>query len=378
MLKKVLSAILCVLILFTLLSFNTVSATETEEKKEKCVVYLDTVTAKTGDFVIVSLNIKNNPGIMAMTISITYDSSALTYKRYYYGDVFEDYTLAAHPTRNIIRLVISETKDLHEDGTIIRMRFQVAEKATAELHEMTVKYSSGDFCNNDLERIMPEIQAGGVEVEYNGSNCPHRSYGEWKESFSPTCTDNGAEQRECIKCGHVEIRDTEPLGHTYSDKWTVDVPATKENPGSMSRHCIRCSATTDETTFTLEQSEDSGIDNTPDAEVPKNDKIDSIIEEQNPGAVEEVENMGKKPEKKPDNNKNNSDENDKDKSEENNKTDEQIKDIIEALTPDKDSEAAEEQVLNIIEKLREAIPQLNTLINIFEFFISILILIVLL
>lgn len=400
MLKKALSLIISILIAFSVFSFN-ISATE--QGKGEFIVAVDTVQANAGDSVIVKLRVKNNPGIMAMTISITYDSSVLEFQRYYYGKVFEDYTLKEHPTRNIIRLVISEEQDTYGDGAIVGIQFKVAADAEAKLHGMTVEYSSGDFCNYDLERLMPKIESGGVEVAYNGHNCGHRKYGEWTENMAPTCTENGAEQRICEKCGHTEIRDKAATGHDYSDKWVVDIPATKDKAGTMSRHCKNCTATTDETTFTLEQSDEGKIDNKEDAVVPDNDVIKDIIIEQHPdinpsdpnGDKETASDTESKP-SKPQNptsqvsdtqisskeessditssstESTSSSENNTNKTEEEasseysdnpnfKEVNKQVKDILDILYPDK---ANDETAIKIAEKLYDVFPQFDTILTV--------------
>lgn len=366
-------------------SSTTSSSSSSEESKPEppkgdFTVQVDTAKANAGDPVIVLLRIINNPGVMAMTISITYDSSALDYQYYYPGtEVFSDYTVKEHPSRNIIRLVISEETDKYNDGLIVGFRFNVAKDAEAKLHEMTVEYSSGDFCNNDLVRLMPKIVSGGVDVAYNGTNCGHRKCSDWTEIIAPTCTTEGAEQRTCAKCGHIELRNTDPAGHDYEDKWTVDIPATKDSAGTMSRHCKNCESTTDETNFTLQNSEDGNIQNEANGSVPDNDITSGIIVEQHPDLNKDETVSSEKP--------TSSDETasaDKDNSEissnsqdasqdinneslkEQEKTEEQIKDIIEIIAPDKTDEEKAEITISINQKLREVFPKIDTITKVFR------------
>lgn len=360
MLRKILSFIICIA-----LSLSVFSASFTVSAAEDCTVSVETVTAKTGEIAFVRLYIDNNPGIMAMTISITYDSSALEFANYYYGNVFNDYTVAAHPTRNIIRLVICERKDRTDDGRIITIKFNVAENAEYGLHEMTVDYSAGDFCNYNLERIMPKIVSGGVNVEYNGNNCSHKSFGEWEEKIAPSCKKEGVDQRACKKCGYLEYRSSDPVGHEFSDKWTVDIPATADSAGTMSRHCIRCDATTDETTFTIEQTDKGSIDNTVDAVVPENDVIKEIIKEQHP----DIDDPYSNPNGEKDENNGLSQSGDTDE------TQEQIENFIGILSHDDEDSA--ESAMSVSEKLREAIPKIDKLLYGFKIALIALIVIIL-
>ena len=371
--KKIISCLLCLVLIFSLFcgSFN-VSAVG-----EECEIFADKITAIPGDTVIVNLNIKNNPGIMAMTISVTYNASALEYVDYNYGDVFTDYTVAAHPNRNPIRLVISQKKDFLGDGVIASFVLKVKNNAECELHEISVDYSSGDFCNNDLVRLMPTIIPGGVDVQFNGSNCSHKNYSEWEKIVEPSCEGEGAYSRTCKKCGHFDSKPIDPVGHEFSPDWIVDIPATKEEPGTMSRHCIRCEKVTDETNFFLEDVEDAEIDNKYEGEVPKNDVISDIIIEQHPEIDFDNLNSNSNTSSKPSNTNNDSskpNKNDKENSNNNSSKDDEnssdaepnesdkentenkIEDLFEILTPDDDNAQKAQSVANF---LREKIPNFD-------------------
>lgn len=429
MLNKILSVIISVLIVFSGFSLNVFaessdssasSETTSQAPKGDFIVSADTVSGNVGNSVLVKLRVKNNPGVMAMTISITYDSSSLRYRGYYVGKVFSDYTVKAHPDRNIIRLVISEEHDVYGDGAIVGFIFRIADNAEAKLHEVSVEYSSGDFCNNNLERLMPKIEPGGIEVAYNGTNCGHRKFTEWIENMPPTCTDNGVEQHECTLCGHVELRETEPTGHDFSDKWTVDVPATEDTPGVMSRHCKNCNFTTDETNFTLEQSDKGNIDNNKDTIVPDNEVIKDIIIQQHPdinpsspnstpsgsedktsssetsstesskptestsdtskdtASSENIDSSekGSSSETTTSKNETSTDTNTTGNLKEQDTTQEQIKDIIEIISPDKSEEDAADTAVNVTQKLREVFPKIDEMVKIFKTSIIILLILI--
>ncbi|MBR7133919.1 MAG: hypothetical protein IKD04_10360 [Clostridia bacterium] len=280
MLKRLAVLILCICLIFGGVFGINASA----EVIRGGHIKIDTVSGVTGNSVLVAVRIKDNPGIMAITVSITYNSKALTYEKFYLGNVIEDYTVVAHPDKNIIRFVNCESSDINKDGVLLYLRFKIKEDAEAELHEIGLEYSEGDFCNWDLDKIMPEVTTGGVDVAFNGNNCSHKKYGEWTVAAEPSCEEKGAEQAVCQKCGNVKLRDTDPIGHEYSDQWTVDKEATKEAPGEMSRHCIRCSKTVDRITFNLEQSEEGKIENKPGTQIPVTDKFaEEIFKEQYPG-----------------------------------------------------------------------------------------------
>ena len=60
------------------------------------------------------------------------------------------------------------------------------------------------------------------------------------EIVEPTCTEGGYTLHKCNLCGHTyKDNATEPLGHNYGE-WTVTVPAECESAGEEIRTCGRC------------------------------------------------------------------------------------------------------------------------------------------
>lgn len=277
--KKIISVLL-VLCLITGICTSQLSVSAKTVEKSKITV--GTVSAVSGDTVVVPITMIENPGIMALTVSITYDSDILEYVSFYIGEIVYDYMVVDHPDKNLIRFVSCERQDKTANGALIRLKFKVKDTAEAGLTPISIEYSAGDFCNYNLDKIMPEIVPGGIDVAYNGSNCKHKSYGEWTIAAEPSCEENGAEQRICKTCGHIELRDTDPIGHIYSDTWTVDRPATAEQDGIMTRYCIRCDDYVDRITFSLAQSDEGGFENEVNATVPVNKFTESIFKEQYP------------------------------------------------------------------------------------------------
>lgn len=62
-------------------------------------------------------------------------------------------------------------------------------------------------------------------------------FSEWTETEAATCTEKGAERRDCSRCEHYETREVEALGHNYKD--TVTTPTCTEQ-GYTTHTCTRC------------------------------------------------------------------------------------------------------------------------------------------
>ena len=78
----------------------------------------------------------------------------------------------------------------------------------------------------------------------NGAPSGH-TYGEWQEIKAASCEEGGKEKHICDVCNAFEERDTNPLGHSWNDDFTVDTKPTCTEPGSKSIHCDRCDAKKD-------------------------------------------------------------------------------------------------------------------------------------
>ncbi|MBR6917296.1 MAG: leucine-rich repeat protein [Clostridia bacterium] len=67
-------------------------------------------------------------------------------------------------------------------------------------------------------------------------------------TYIPSCEWGGVRVYVCSACYDTYEEDyAEPLGHDFSEKFTVDKAPTQTAPGLKSRHCTRCSETTDKT-----------------------------------------------------------------------------------------------------------------------------------
>ena len=62
------------------------------------------------------------------------------------------------------------------------------------------------------------------------------SMSDWFEAYAPTCTENGRECRNCMRCPYMEEQLTAPLGHSYSA--TVTVPTCTEQ--GYTTHTCHC------------------------------------------------------------------------------------------------------------------------------------------
>lgn len=280
--NRFLAALLCAIIFLS--AFSVLSFAETGP----VVTIVCTKTAVPGDTVSVSVEMSNNPGIMAMTFTVSYDSDALTYTDKTLGK-WNDYTIADHPDDGYVSFVNCEVKNRKYNGTIFTLYFTVKEKAKPGEHHFKImnihpeKYGEdlkGCFANKEHDTVTATTIGAAIAIGKTCSNGGH-SFNKFKTAVEPTCIAKGLKTRSCSVCGHTESEELNETDHVFSKDWTVDVVATAEQTGIMSRHCNNCSAVTDKVYYSLEESEENELENTEESTITSDDwdKLEEIEKE---------------------------------------------------------------------------------------------------
>lgn len=247
-----------------------------------------TATAVPGDTVAVSIDIADNPGIMAMTFAVSYDKDAFTYDKYTLGK-WNDYTIVAHQDKGYVSFVNCEVKNRKFTGTIFTLYFTVTDTAAPGEHHFKIanidpmKYGEdlkGCFATKEHTPITATVTNGTTKIGKTCSNSGH-TFSEFKTTLAPTCIATGLRERSCSVCGHTETKELEKSGHSFQKDWTVDTVATAEQTGIMSRHCENCSEVTDKVYFSLEETEENELKNEEEAVIPPTDweKLEEIEKE---------------------------------------------------------------------------------------------------
>lgn len=132
---------------------------------------VESVKASAGDkLVTVRISVKDNPGILGMRFSVSYDESVLTLTGALNGDaVSRILTLTKAKTLcsgcNFVWDGIEiDTEDV-KDGTVLELQFRVSDSAAAGNYPITIRYNSGDIVDNDLQKLSPYIQNGYISIK---------------------------------------------------------------------------------------------------------------------------------------------------------------------------------------------------------------------
>ena len=172
--KKLLPLLLSAVLLISMLCVGTVgmalradaaSVVSTGRGGDAPAVVADSVTALAGQTVQVALRVQNNPGIVALRASVSYDSSVLTLTNIEGAD-FADVAFSPLDNNPItVNWVDSIHPDVTEDGVLALLTFAVAEGARAGSYPLTVSIPDpDDVFNYAMETVSMDAVSGGVSV----------------------------------------------------------------------------------------------------------------------------------------------------------------------------------------------------------------------
>ena len=66
------------------------------------------------------------------------------------------------------------------------------------------------------------------------------TYSDWITVKEPTCTEDGSKERTCSVCEKKEIESIPQLGHDDDEEWVITKHATEYALGEKVTHCLRC------------------------------------------------------------------------------------------------------------------------------------------
>ena len=163
--KKILSTlILLSLLISSLIIVSTVSGAN------NAVLAVGSIEATAGETVTVDITIENNPGILGMTLKVTYDESILTLTAVKRGDAMSALTFT--PPKNLSSgcMLPFDALEIYDedikDGTVATLTFAVAENADAgSTGKIYLSYNDGAIIDNDLNVLDIDLREGSVTVK---------------------------------------------------------------------------------------------------------------------------------------------------------------------------------------------------------------------
>lgn len=144
--------------------------TSNEREDNTPVVTIDSVTAGPGEEVQVAVKVKNNPGILGMTLSLYYDESKCTLESATIGSAVENVLnlTTSKSLGNGVRFVwdgIEITTEDVKNGDILLLKFKINKNAQEGKTHLTLKCFDGDVIDNDLNNIPLIVENGYINIK---------------------------------------------------------------------------------------------------------------------------------------------------------------------------------------------------------------------
>ena len=130
---------------------------------------VDKVDAAKGETVTVAVNVANNPGILGMTLTLSYDSSVLSLTNAVSGSAVSDALAFTKPGKftspcNFTWDGIELSQEQIKDGEILILTFSVATNATDGVYPILLSYDEDSIIDKDLKPVAVDITNGSITV----------------------------------------------------------------------------------------------------------------------------------------------------------------------------------------------------------------------
>lgn len=133
------------------------------------IVVNNTTVAAGATDVEVTISVRNNPGILGMTLTLAYDTTALTLKSAENGAAVSDVLTMTKPgimvsPCNFIWDGMELDPENIRDGALLILRFDVSSAAHGD-YPVAITYRNGNITDNNLQAIQFTVQNGSIFVK---------------------------------------------------------------------------------------------------------------------------------------------------------------------------------------------------------------------
>lgn len=142
---------------------------ETAKKNEVPSIVISSAEAKQGDTVKISVSIVNNPGVLGMSLTLSYDESVMELVSAENGNAVKDVLDMNHSKTmesGCVFLWDGEKIDSNQiqDGEILNLEFKVLKSAPVGKTQVLLVSDEGGIVNNNLESLELNIENGFIDV----------------------------------------------------------------------------------------------------------------------------------------------------------------------------------------------------------------------
>lgn len=145
-------------------------AQNTPEDNLAPAIYINDVTATPGEKNIeIPILIKNNPGILGMTLSVSYNENVMSMKSAINGEAVSDVLILTHGKMlgsgcRFIWDGLEISPENVKNGAILLMKFSISDNALSGSYPIVVTYDNGDIVDNKLVVISPVVSNGHIAI----------------------------------------------------------------------------------------------------------------------------------------------------------------------------------------------------------------------
>ena len=143
-----------------------IPATDTPDVSDKFTIVVDDAIVADG-IASVDVSIKNNPGILGMTLIVSYDDNAMELIDIVQGEALSkqfDLTLPG-VFGNGCRFLLDGVKPSYDNGTFVTLTFAIKDNAPAGKYDVSLQTYGGVTGSDPLVSVPVEIRNGTVTVE---------------------------------------------------------------------------------------------------------------------------------------------------------------------------------------------------------------------
>ena len=140
-----------------------------EDLRKMPSLEVESVQAKPGEDVTVTVNLRNNPGILGMAFHLYYDDNVCVLQSARSGEAVADILefTTSKTTGSGMRFLwdgieLSES-DVH-DGAVLILHFEIRDDAKVGNYPISIKYFDGDIVDNDLNNVSPTTKDGAITI----------------------------------------------------------------------------------------------------------------------------------------------------------------------------------------------------------------------
>ena len=205
-------AMFCAVLVFTVFAFAGTTVSAKSETKEG-TLSVSSKTVERGDKFIVTIDLKDNPGIWGMKIKVGYDHSIFTLTSVENGGIFDkdDTSWSSDLSKEefVYLAYLNTIKNNTENGTVLKLEFTASD--TAEFKPYVISLKVDQAVNVHEEDVSLKTNDGAVSVV----KCIHVNDTKWS-------SDANTHWHNCV---YDDCR--EKIEKTVENHKVVDIPGVK-------------------------------------------------------------------------------------------------------------------------------------------------------